>query len=419
MENEQNNPVPENSPEEPLFREPQQSFPPKKSGNGSHVLTAVISCLVTAAVMLAVFCVIPDNSQHAAFSKLDQLEALISEQFIGDVDETHIEDEAAKAMVDALGDRWSYYISAQDYQAHMDSMNNSYVGVGMTVAVRENGGGIDIRQVSAGGPAQEQGILPGDVLIRVNSTDVTNMDLQTVRSMVVGDEGTDVQLTVLRDKEEKTFTVTRKKFDTPVATGIMLESGYGLIKIRNFNNRCSEETIAAIDELMDQGAKGLIFDVRYNPGGYKHELVKVLDHILPEGILFQSEDFRGHKEKDMSDADHIDIPMMVLVNGESYSAAEFFAAALRDYGVAEIVGTPTVGKGYFQVTTRLSDGSAVGLSIGKYFTPEGVSLAEAGGLTPEYVVEIDDQLFLDIYSELVDPAEDPQIQKAVEILEKN
>ena len=170
------------------------------------------------------------------------------------------------------------------------------------------------------------------------------------------------------------------------------------------------------EALLEQGATSLIFDVRYNPGGYAHELVALLDYLLPKGDLFIGEDYLGNRSVDTSDADCLDIPMAVLVNGDSFSAAEFFAAALRDYEWATVIGEQTVGKGYFQQSFKLSDGSAVNLSVGKYYTPAGISLAEVGGLTPDTVVEVDDEMYLDIYYGNVPVEEDPQIQAAVKAL---
>ena len=193
------------------------------------------------------------------------------------------------------------------------------------------------------------------------------------------------------------------------------EDQIGLVTIYNFDTRCEQETIAAIEELLKQDAKALIFDVRNNPGGYKDELVKILDYLLPEGPLFRSEDYQGKVLVDESDAKYLDIPMAVLVNGDSYSAAEFFAAALDEYDAAITVGEQTCGKGYFQSSFKLDDGSAVAISIGKYTTPNGVSLADVG-ITPEVCVEVDEETAFLIYAGTLDPAEDPQIQAAVTAL---
>lgn len=383
----------------------------------SYVLVAALSSCITlaAAAHAAPGGII--GVATGATGKLDQLESLIEERFIGEVDTTAIEDAAAEAMVDALGDRWSYYISAADYQSYAEQMANAYVGIGVTITVTEDNSGFKIVQVNETGPAYEAGLLAGDYMVAVDGVDVREMTTSECSTLVKGEAGTTVDITVDREGEELTFTVERRQVLIQVATGEMLEGNIGLVTIANFDSRCADETIAAVEDLLDQGATALIFDVRNNGGGYANQLVKVLDYLLPEGDLFRTVDYLGNEDVDTSDADCLeDIPMAVLVNGESYSAAEFFAAALSEYGVAVVVGEQTCGKGYYQVTYKLSDGSAVGLSIGKYFTPNGVSLAEEGGITPDIVVEVDDETFSAIYAGTLEPAEDPQIQAAVEEL---
>ena len=346
-------------------------------------------------------------------SKLEQMEDLIQNKFIEDTDSVALEDAAAYAMVDAMGDRWSYYIPAADYESHQEQMKNAYVGIGITILFEEEQPGILIQQVTKGGPAEEAGLLAGDVILEIAGVSTGNMDATGARELVRGKEGTSVELKILRNAEELNFTVERRTIETVVAEGRMLEDNIGYIHIYNFDTRCADETIAAIESLLDQGAEKLIFDVRYNPGGYAHELVEVQDYLLPEGELFRTVDYAGREDVDMSDADCLDIPMAVLVNGDSYSAAEFFAAALRDYEAAFVVGEKTFGKGYFQTTYRLMDGSAVNISIGKYFTPKGVSLAGVG-ITPDIELTVDDDMHRAIYAGTLDPAEDPQIQAAIE-----
>ena len=378
----------------------------------SYVVVAVLASIVTLSLNHG-------PVQETRQNKLDQLEQLILDKFIGEADKTAMEDAAAYAMVESLGDRWSYYIPADEYSSYLDQMNNSYVGIGVTIQVQEDGSGFLIVKVNEGGPADQAGMLPGDLLVAVDGTDVRGWDSNATSALVKGEENTPVDITVIREGEEITLTVTRMLVITPVATARMLEGNVGLVTIANFDNRCADETIAAIDSLLSQGAQKLIFDVRFNPGGYVHELCRVLDHILPEGELFRSVDYAGHESLEVSDEKCITgIPMAVLINGESYSAAEFFAAALREYDYALIVGQNTTGKGYFQQTTRLVDGSAVGLSMGKYFTPNGVSLAEVGGLTPDVVVEVDEGVAMEIYSGILDPMVDPQILAAIEALNK-
>lgn len=381
----------------------------------SYVLVFVLAVCATTVVITANF-MIPGGVQQSqvGLEKLGQLQALIGERFIGEVDETALADSAAAGMVAALGDEWSYYISAVDYASYMEQMNNAYVGIGITITVREDGY-LDIMKVEKGGPAEAAGILAGDVLIKVDGQDCAGLGIDAIGSAVKGEEGTAVDLTLKRGEEAYTVTVERKLFEVVVAEYEMLEDGVGLVTIYNFDERCADETLTAVEELLEQGAQALIFDVRNNPGGYKEELVEVLDYLLPEGDLFTSEFYDGKVEVDKSDAAFLDIPMAVLVNSESYSAAEFFAAALSEYDAAVTVGEQTYGKGYFQQTFQLMDGSAVGLSVGKYYTPEGRNLA-GEGITPDVVVEVDTQTFLDIYYGNIESSEDPQILAAVEAI---
>lgn len=463
--------------------------------NVLRVLSYVLVAFVAAGTTVVCFLV----SQRNSAGKLDELQYLIDGYYIGQVDQAALEDAAADAIVQALDDEWSYYMTAEEYAAHQEASSNSYVGVGITVQAREDQQGIDIIEVIEGGPALDAGLLVGDRLICVGDTSVVGMDIDKVAGLIRGEEGSSVDLTVSRKSypdaeilvyldqevsdeenmgrvaqiealsnvdqcawvsreqsledqrprcvvvlkdnslmdrtveqirqiqgvthvdpptaqvEELTFTLERRRFQTPVATYELLEGDVGLIRIENFDSRCALETVVAVETLLQQGADALIFDVRNNPGGYKDELVEVLDYLLPEGEVFRSEDHNGKEEIDYSDASYVDAPMAVLVNLSSYSAAEFFAAALDEYDAAVVVGEKTYGKGYFQSTFELSDGSAVNLSIGKYYTPKGKSLAGVG-LTPDVEVPVDDETAAAIYYGTLDPAEDPQIQAAIKAL---
>ena len=374
---------------------------------GSYLLVAVLATLVTLTAVHQEVGLKP--------SKLEELEALIEEKFIGDADPEKLADAAAAAMVKATGDRWSYYIPAEEYASYREQSENAYVGVGMTIQATEDGSGFLILDVVPEGPAEEAGIRVKDLLIRVEDTDVRALTAGEVRNLVKGEEGTYVSMTILRRGTNETISVQRRRVETPVATFEMLDGNIGLVTIENFDERCAEESIAAIKTLRKNGAEKLIFDVRHNPGGFADELVDLLDYLLPEGELFRTVRYDGKEQVDESDANCLEIPMAVLVNSYSYSAAEFFAAALREYEAAVVVGEPTVGKGYFQTTYRLSDGSAVALSIGEYFTPKGVNLAEEG-VTPDVVVTVEEQEAEGIYYGTLTPEEDPQIQAAIKAL---
>lgn len=371
----------------------------------SYVLVAALTAFATMYLTLGQ----PGN-------KMAVLRNLIETCFIGEVDPVALEDGAAQGMVAALPDRWSYYIPASQMQSNQENLNNAYVGVGITIAVREDGTGLDILQVEPDSGAREAGIEPGDILIRIGGESVAELGTDGARDLIRGAEDTQVELTVLRGSEALTFHVTRKSMLVKVATGEMLDGNIGYISIVNFNDRCAEETITLIEDLCAQGAQALIFDVRFNPGGYKAELVDLLNYLLPEGELFRSLYYNGEQVVDHSDAGCLEMPMAVLINGNSYSAAEFFAAALDEYDWAVLVGEPTVGKGYFQNTIELGDGSAVALSVGKYFTPKGVCLGDTGGLVPEIEIEVDQETAAKIYAGLLEPVEDPQILAAMDAL---
>ena len=374
---------------------------------GSYILVAMLATMLTLGLVYLEGGLIP--------SKLDQLEDLILERFIGEADPEKLGDAAASAMVSATGDRWSYYISASEYESYAEQMANAYVGVGITIQKQEGNVGFLILDVTAGGPAEEAGLQAEDLIIRVADTDVRDTDVDAVRNLVRGKEGTFVDITVMRKGDTRTIRVERRKVKTPVATWEMLEHNIGLVTIENFDDRCADETIEAIETLLDNGAQRLIFDVRNNPGGYAHELVKVLDYLLPEGELFRAVSYDGKENVDYSDAKCLEVPMAVLVNSGSYSAAEFFAAAMQEYDAAEVVGEQTSGKGYFQTTIHLNDGSAVALSVGKYYTPGGRSLADVG-VTPDSWIKTDEETEAEIYYGTLSVREDPYIQAAVKLL---
>ena len=347
--------------------------------------------------------------------KTAEISAYLEKYFIDDYDEKTLADAAASAMVTATGDRWSYYLAPEFYADYAEQMNNAYVGVGVTITMDEEAGGMRIVAVASGGPAEEAGVQIDDILTQVEGQDVLSLGTQKTRELVRGEEGSFVSLRLLRDGQTLDVSVERRSIQTEVVSSRMLGDEIGYIKINNFDARSAEESIAAVDALISGGAQALLFDVRFNGGGYKDEMVQLLDKLLPEGELFQSEDYTGKKEIDRSDASCVELPMAVLVNADSYSAAEFFAAALQEYEWASVVGEKTTGKGNFQTAFRLSDGSLLNLSIGKYYTPQGRSLSETG-VTPDVSVELSEQARTALgYGQLAQE-DDAQLQAAQSLL---
>lgn len=375
----------------------------------------ILSYLAVAVLASFATLLLYGGNENTQYSKLDELADLIEARYIGEADRTAMEDAAADAMIGAIGDRWSYYIPAAEYQSYIDNVNNSYVGIGVTIQLDQSGTGFSITKVNEGGSAEEAGLQVGDIMVSVDGADVRNLTSSELGALVKGEEGTFVEIGILRGEDSMVLTVERRHVDVPVATYEMLDQNIGLVTIENFHSGCAKQTIAAIEAVREQGAKALVLDVRNNGGGYASELVDLLDYLLPEGILFRTVNYKGEETVDRSDAAYLDMPMAVMVNGNSYSAAEFFAVALSEYEAAVVVGEKTVGKGYYQVNHVLSDGSAVNLSIGEYFTPKGNNLAGVG-ITPDIEVSVDEETANAIYAGTMPSAKDPQIRAAMEAL---
>lgn len=351
--------------------------------------------------------------QEDYHEKLDEIVALLNEVYVDGYDTDKLGDYLAQAAVAATGDRWSYYVSAEDYDAFVESNENAYVGIGVTVESSDDlTDGVQITKVTPNSPAEEAGIEADDRIYAVEGETVESLGLDETKNRIRGEEGTEVTLTILRGEKKFDVTVKRASVEVEVVKYSMLDGSIGYIKINNFEANSADRTIEAIDTLRGQGAKALVFDLRFNPGGRKDELVRVLDELLPEGPLFRSVDYKGNESVDYSDADCVELPMAVLVNGDSYSAAEFFAAALQEYDWATVVGTKTCGKANYQQTFRLSDGSAVAVSTGHYQTPHGVTLANVG-VTPDEIVEVDNKTYLELYKEAVAVKDDAQLQAAI------
>lgn len=352
-------------------------------------------------------------AQEDYHEKLDEIVALLNEVYVDGYDTDKLGDYLAQAAVAATGDRWSYYVSAEDYDAFVESNENAYVGIGVTVESSDDlTDGVQITKVTPNSPAEEVGIEADDRIYAVEGETVESLGLDETKNRIRGEEGTEVTLTILRGEKKFDVTVKRASVEVEVVKYSMLDGSIGYIKINNFEANSADCTIEAIDALRGQGAKALVFDLRFNPGGRKDELVRVLDELLPEGPLFRSVDYKGNESVDYSDADCVELPMAVLVNGDSYSAAEFFAAALQEYDWATVVGTKTCGKANYQQTFRLSDGSAVAVSTGHYQTPHGVTLANVG-VTPDEIVEVDNKTYLELYKEAVAVKDDAQLQAAI------
>lgn len=348
--------------------------------------------------------------------KLESAVSLIREHYIEDADEKAAGDAAVAALVNSLNDRWAYYLTAEETEEYRNSLSNTYGGIGIVLSAGSDGVPRIIK-VYPDSPAGRAGIPSGCTFLAVGDENVSAYDTGELSAAIRGqiaDGLVTLTLRTLTGEEETYELIPGEVLQAPVSSA-MLESGFGLVRIENFDARAAEDALSAVTTLREAGAAGIIFDVRKNPGGQLGELLDLLDPILPEGRLFVRRDNQGRETVDYSDADCMEFPMAVLVDANTYSAAEFFAAAMQEYGWAVIIGEQTTGKGYAQSTYDLPDGSAIHISTLAYFTPQGNCLAGVG-LTPDVTVpmSVEKQLLLS-YGGL-DPAEDDQLQKAVKLL---
>lgn len=340
---------------------------------------------------------------------------IIRARFVGGYDPDTVADTALSGMVAGLGDRWSYYVGAEGYQSLRESRSNSYVGIGVTVDYGD-GRGLLITSVKEDGPADRAGLTAGELITAVDGASIAGEARYTGSDSIRGEAGTVVSLTVLSsDGRERAVEITRAALHTDPVSYELLEGKVGYVDLQNFNTGAAGDFNDAVDDLLERGAVAFVFDMRNNGGGYVDELTRILDHLLPEGPIFRSVTKGGREKVLRSDADCVDLPMAVLVNGNTYSAAEFFAAQLRESVGAAIVGEETSGKGYSQQTFPLPNGGALSFSTEKYYTGAGVSLVGTG-VTLDAQVILDEEEAWALWAGTLEHGEDEQLQKALELL---
>lgn len=364
-------------------------------------LKILIAVVLTLAVFTGVWCALLGRSGLA----MVQTYLLARFAFVeADADLDGAADAGLYAFVDGLGDRWSYYRSAESYQTLTATRANNHVGVWITVTY-EREEGLLVRSVTLGGPADKAGVVPGDIITAVDGVSIAGDARQDAADKVMGEADTQVVLTLLEeDGGLRDVTCTR----TRSASGKMLEGNIGYVRLTNFYSGAAEHFRREVDALVEQGAEGLLIDVRSDPGGYVAELEKILDYLLPEGPVFTQKARWWVKSVYQSDEDCVDLPMAVLVDQNTYSAAELLAAQLRESVGAPIVGELTSGKGYSQVTFPLLNGGGVGLSTATYCTGSGHSLI-GEGIVPDVELSLDEGVE-------IGEEDDGQLRAAIELL---
>lgn len=320
--------------------------------------------------------------------KLNAIDSVLESFYFGDVDDETAKDNIYKAYLSSYGDKYTMYYTADEYKALKESTNGKFYGIG-AVCQLSGEGGVLLVDVYDNGAGYQAGLRSGDRVVNVDGRDITDMELSSAVALIKGDKGTSVTLEVIRGTERLTFSAVRDAVEAKTVSYTLLDNNIGYLSISQFEEVTTKQFKAAVEDLQSQGMKGLVIDIRNNPGGLLDTVVGMLKYMLPDGLIVYTEDKQGNrKEYKGQDNDEFNLPLAVLVNGNSASASEIFAGAIQDYGKGTIIGTQTYGKGIVQTVKPLTDGSAIKFTIAKYFTPKGQDI-HGKGVTPDMVVEYD------------------------------
>ena len=350
-------------------------------------------------------------------AKIRQIEEMLDTYYVEDYDKELAEELMYTGLVAGVGDPYTYYLSADSLAEQVEKNSGHFVGIGVEIYAGDDGY-IVVSSVTPGGPAEAAGILAEDKITEVDGESITGKTAADVSALVKGEEGTDVTLTIFRESTGEVLekTVTRQDIQVQTVSWRMMDDNIGYISITNFRENTHNQFKEALDTLEAEGMEKLVLDLRNNTGGLVKSAHEIGEELLPEGIMVYTMDKEGNREDTLCDDVYNDVPMVVLVNGNSASAAEILAGAIQDTGRGELIGTTTFGKGLVQRLFTLPDGSGLNVTIQKYYTPNGTSI-HGVGITPDYEVELPEE-----YAQQTNiPAEaDTQLQKAVEVLsEKN
>lgn len=379
------------------------------------VATGIILTVLAGGGIKAVqYCRSDEILSDLAFTqKIKYLENMIDEEYLGEISTDKLEEGVYAGLIYGLGDVYSRYYTKDEYEQESVTTEGSYVGIGVAMQ-KYTAGGVQIVECYKGSTAEEAGVKVDDVITAINGEDITDTELQDVVSMIKDNEDKDVVLTVQRKGEDtQEITVKVSNVELPSVFGEMLDENTGYIQITEFKGVTVEQYEEVFADLKEQGMERLVVDLRDNPGGLLNVVCDILRDILPEGLIVYTEDKNGNRSEETCDGKNpLDMPLAVLVNGNSASASEIFAGAVKDYGLGTIVGTTTYGKGVVQSIRQLSDGSAVKLTIANYYTPKGNSINKTG-IRPDVEVELSPEL---LNQEEITHEEDNQLQAALNSL---
>ncbi len=373
---------------------------------------AAISFLLVAMVLVTTAFV---DKYHSVDKKLQAIEAVLKNYYVGDIDEQKLEEGIYKGFVAGVGDAYTNYYTSDEYASFKEKSSGVYAGIGIQMTLQTYDNSVEVTEVFEGSPAEKAGIKPKDRIIKAAGKRITGDEFNILPTLVKGTPGTTVDITIYRPEEDKYYdlTIERASVASPTVYFRMLNEEIGYIQITQFEAVTYDQFKIALDKLNKESAKGLVLDLRNNPGGLLNSVEQIADELVPQGVIVSTKDKQGKGSEYLADDKYINIPMVVLINGNSASASEVLAGALKDYNRAELIGTTTFGKGVVQTIVPLTDGSAIKLTTSQYFTPSGVCI-QGIGIAPDYEVKLSTEKILK-GRELTD-AEDDQLQAAIKVV---
>lgn len=361
---------------------------------------------------------LPFGLEMPRSAKINMVEDYLEQYYVEEVDGQDIDDMLYSGMMAAVGDQYTYYLTAENLSRYMDDSNGRFGGIGVEVFLSREGETV-VSQVNEGGPAEKAGILTGDVIIGVNGEDMRGRTREDIVIRMRGEIGQPVRVEVYRKSDDSTqeFTITREEIVVKSVESRMLEDDIGYILITGFKENTYDQFMEALEGLQAQGMQALVLDLRYNPGGSLNAVYKIGEEILPEGTMVYTVDNQEKRRDYICDGEYMELPMAVLVNGNSASASEILAGAVKDREAGTLIGTQTFGKGIVQRLFFMPDGSGLHITIQKYYTPNGTSI-HGVGITPDEVVELPEE-YAEVWEVSAIPEEeDTQLARAKEVLER-
>lgn len=386
------------------------AFVKKKVVFRSAAISIVLICFVLFATGFT-------DKYQGVVKKLSMIESVLNEYYVGEVDQYKLQEGIYKGFISGVGDAYTTYYTQKEYDEFKEETSGMYTGIGINMYLDSQNNSIVVKEVFKDSPAEQAGLLPEDKIVKVAGKNVSGNDYAYVREMITAHKEKGVDISVYRPSKQANYEFTLKVENIvyPTVTFKMLEEGIAYVGLSKFEDLSHDQFKEALDKCQDKGAKGIVFDLRNNRGGLLRIAKEIVDELIPEGVIVSTKDKNGKSIEYKADKDYIDTPMVVMINGNSASASEVVAGALKDYKRAKLVGERSFGKGVVQTIVPLTDGSAIKLTTSQYFTPSGVCI-QGIGIEPDVKVSLPAEKLLRMAN--LEDTEDDQLQTAIKVLKE-